>query len=82
MFSLNIDLSELKTLGDNESDKLKSSLDRIATNNSEAKDIIDKARLDFTYTPFPESTDINPDLDRELQDILGEQSDPTDNTTN
>ena len=74
--------SELKTLGDKESDKLKSSLDRIANNNSEAKDIIDKARLDFSYTAFPESTDINPDLDRTLQDILGEQSDSTDNPGN
>ena len=82
MFNLTIDLSELKTLGDNESDKLKSSLDRIATNNSEAKDIIDKARLDFSYTPFPESTDINPDLDRALQDILGEQPNSTDNPSN
>ena len=79
MFGLDIDLSELKTLGDNESDKLKSSLDRISTNNSEAKAIIEQARSDFSYIPFEEPLDIKPDLDRALQDILEEQSDPTDN---
>jgi len=79
MFGLDIDLSELKTLGDNESDKLKSSLDRISTNNSEAKAIIEQARSDFSYIPFEEPLDINPDLNRALQDILEEQSDPTDN---
>ena len=82
MFGLNIDLSELKTLGDNESDKLKASLDRIATNNSEAKAIIDQARSNFSYIPFEEPLDINPDLDKVLQDILEEQSDPTDNPDN
>jgi hypothetical protein len=79
MFNLNIDLSELKTLGNNESDKLKSSLDRISTNNPEAKAIIDKARSDFSYTPFKDPLDINPNLDLALQDILGDQSDTTDN---
>ena len=68
MFDLSIDLSELQSMGETESNRLQQTLERIGNNSADAKSLIDRARSDFSYTPFVEPVD--PELDRTLQDIL------------
>ena len=70
MFKLDIDLSELEMLGKNESEELQSRLDRISSTNPEAKQFIDDARTDYDFTPFVEPVDLDPSLDKTLEDIL------------
>ena len=70
MFNLDIDLSELQTLGDNECKDLIERLDRISSANPEAKQLIDGARADYTFTPFEPSVELDPSLDQTLEDIL------------
>jgi hypothetical protein len=70
MFKLDIDLSELQTLGDNESKDLLERLERIGSSNPDAKKLIDGARSDYSYTPFVEPVDLDPGLDQTLEDIL------------
>ena len=70
MFNLDIDLSELQTLGDHECKELGERLDRIASANPDAKQLIDGARTDYTYTPFEQTVELNPSLDQTLDDIL------------
>ena len=79
MFSLNIDLSELQTMGDMESNRLRETLETIGDSSAEAKYLIDRARSDFSYTPFPDTADrepmdLAPELDRTLRDILENMS--------
>ena len=50
--------------------RLRETLERISDTNAEAKSLIDRARSDFSYTPFVEQVDLDPELDRTLQDIL------------
>ncbi len=75
MFGLDIDLTDLEARGNVESQRLKETLDRIGNANSNAKQIIDRARSDYTFTPFQTPVELDPGLDRALDDIL--QS-PTD----
>ncbi|MFQ6026688.1 MAG: PAC2 family protein [Dehalococcoidia bacterium] len=70
LFQLDIDLSELRSLGETESARLQETLDRIGNENPNAKRIIDQARADYSYTPFEEPVDLPPELDRTLEDIL------------
>jgi hypothetical protein len=70
MFNLGIDLSELQTMGETESNRLRETLERIGDSNAEAKSLIERARSDFSYTPFVEPVDLDPELDRTLQNIL------------
>ena len=70
MFELDIDLSELQTLGDTESKELEERLDKIASANPDAKQLIDGARTDYTYTPFEQTVQLDPSLDQTLEDIL------------
>ncbi len=70
MFDLSIDLSELQTMGETESNRLRETLEKISDSNAEAKSLIERARSDFNYTPFVEPVDLDPELDRTLQDIL------------
>lgn len=70
MFELDIDLSELQTLGDAESKELVERLERIASANPDAKQLIDGARTDYTYTPFEQTVKLDPSLDQTLEDIL------------
>ena len=70
MFKLDIDLAELETLGKTESEELQSRLDKISSTNPEAKKIIDGARTDYGFTPFEEPVDLEPSLDKTLEDIL------------
>ena len=70
MFKLEIDLSELETLGMAESRDLQEKLDRISSSNPEAKEVIDRVRADYRYTPFEEIVELDPALDKTLEDIL------------
>jgi len=70
MFDLSIDLSELQTMGETESNRLRETLEKIGDSNAEAKSLIERARSDFSYTPFVEPVDLDPELDRTLQNIL------------
>jgi proteasome assembly chaperone (PAC2) family protein len=66
-FSLDIDLEELRTKGESESARLQETLERMAGSSSNAKEIIDKARADYRFTPYVE---LDPGLDKALDDIL------------
>jgi len=70
IFKLDIDLSELQGLGDAESKELQEQLEKISSSNPEAKQLIDGARSDFTFTPYVETVELDPSLDKTLDDIL------------
>ncbi len=70
MFKLDFDLSELMSLGQAESQELKDTLEKIGSTNPTAKEMIERARTDFNYTPFEELVELDPALDRTLEDIL------------
>ena len=70
MFKMDIDLSELETLGMSESRDLQEKLERISSSNPEAKEVIDRVRADYRYTPFEEIVELDPALDKTLDDIL------------
>ena len=70
MLKLDVDLTELKEKGDEESQRLQEMLERIAGSNATAKEIIDRARADFNFTPYVEHVELAPELDRTLEDIL------------
>lgn len=70
MFKLEIDLSELETLGLAESRDLQEKLERISSSNPEAKEVIDRVRADYRYTTFEEVVELDPALDKTLEDIL------------
>ena len=70
MFKLEIDLLELETLGISESRDLAEKLERISSSNPEAKQVIDRVRADYRFTPFEEVVELDPALDKTLEDIL------------
>ena len=70
MFKLDLDLAELRALGDSESKELEERLDMISSSNPDAKQLIDGTRTDYSFTPFEESVDLDPSLDKTLEDIL------------
>jgi hypothetical protein len=78
MFKLDMDLSELITLGDSESSKLQQALENLASLNPGAKEIIDRVRTDYNYNPFEEMVDLDPALDRTLEAILRNTPDGPD----
>ena len=70
LFKFDVDLTELKQKADAESNQLQETLDRIASSNPTAKEIIDKARAEFNFTPYLEHVELAPGLDRALDDII------------
>jgi hypothetical protein len=70
MFELDLDLSELQALGASESKQLAERLEEIGEANAEAKQLINRIRENFVYTPFVEPVDLDPALDDALNDIL------------
>ncbi len=70
MFALDIDLDELRKLGEEESQELQQALERISTSNADAKQIIDQVRADYSYTPFEQHVELDATLDQTLEDIL------------
>ena len=78
MFSLDIDLGELKQLGYAESQELQGILDKLGEVNKEAKQIIDQVRSDYSFTPFEQQVELDPALDQTLEDILRNLPGPSD----
>ena len=70
LFKLEIDLTELKEKGDTESLRLQETLEKIASSNPRAKEIMERAREEFKFTPFEEHVELAPELDKELDDII------------
>ena len=70
MFNLDINLTELMTKGEADARELEETLETIASSNPGAKEIIDRARADYSYNPFVETVDLDPVLDKTLEDIL------------
>ncbi len=70
MFKLDLDLSELRSMGESESGQLEERLKEIGEANAEANQLIDRIREDYVYTPFVEPVDLDPALDDALNDIL------------
>ena len=70
IFGLDIDLTDLETRGNVESQRLKETLESIGNANSDAKQIIDRVRADYRYEPFRNPVELDPGLGRELDDIL------------
>jgi hypothetical protein len=80
MFRLDLDLSDLQDLGESESRALQETLERLAASSAEAKQIIDQTRAEYSYIPFEEPVELDPELDRALQDILEHRSDEQQDT--
>ncbi len=70
MFKLDINLTELMTLGETESAELTQSLEGLASSNPGAKEVIDRVRSDYNFNPFVETVELDPALDKTLEDIL------------
>ena len=75
MFQLDINLSELESLGNAESRRLQETLDEIGTTNPEAQQIIDRVKADYNYARYDEQVDLTPELDQTLRDILDNMPD-------
>ena len=78
MFELDIDLSELLSLGEKESQQLVETLEKISETNPAAKDLIDRAKVDFNFVPFETIVDMDPALNLALEDILRNAPDQPD----
>lgn len=78
MFDLEIDLSELLSLGETESRQLVETLAKIAETNPTAKDLIERAKTDFNFVPFETTVDMDPALNSALEDILRNAPDQPD----
>ena len=70
IFHLDLDLADLKAKGEEESGRLQQTLERLASNSSSARDIIDRARAEFNFTPYEERVELAPELDKALEDII------------
>jgi predicted ATP-grasp superfamily ATP-dependent carboligase len=70
MFKLNVDLSELREQGQAEARQLQERLDQISASNSDARQLIESARADYSYTPYEVPVNLDPALDKTLDDIL------------
>ncbi|MDA1129683.1 MAG: PAC2 family protein [Chloroflexi bacterium] len=79
MFDLDVDLSELLSLGEAEPGELVDTLEKIASTNSTARELIDRAKADYNYVPFETVVSLEPGLDRTLEDILRNAPDQPEN---
>ena len=75
MFQLDINLSELESLGNAESKRLQETLDEIGASNPDAQQIIDRVKADYSYARYDEQVDLTPELDQTLRDILDNMPD-------
>ena len=70
IFKLDINLTELMTLAESESRELEQALENVANNNPAAKEVIDRVRADYNFSPFEEPVELDPALEGTLEDIL------------
>ena len=78
MFDLDIDLSELLSLGETESQELVETLEKIAETNPTAKELIDRAKQDYNMITYQASVSLDPALEATLEDILRNAPDQPD----
>jgi predicted ATP-grasp superfamily ATP-dependent carboligase len=80
LFQLDVDLSELRRRAEADADRLQRILDRIGETNPEAREVIRRARDDYNTTPYVEPVNLDPALDRTLDDILRNAPEPPQGT--
>ena len=78
LYSLDIDLSDLRPRYEEEANRLLESLDRVAQRNEEARRYIDRVRNDYQFQPFEEPVELDPSIEGTLADILGQFDLPSD----
>ena len=72
LYSLDVDLSDLRPRYEEEADRLQESLDRVAQRNDEARRYIERVRRDHSFLAFEESIELAPNIEGALADILGQ----------
>jgi hypothetical protein len=72
LYTLDIDLADLRPRYEEEASRLQESLDRVAERNDEAKRYIDRVRNDYHFEPFEEPVALDPGIEGTLADILGQ----------
>jgi hypothetical protein len=72
LYSLDVDLSDLRPRYEEESTRLLESLDRVAQRNEEARRYIERVRNDYQFQPFEEPVELNSSIEGTLADILGQ----------
>lgn len=72
LYSLDIDLSDLRPRYEEEANRLQESLDRVAQRNDEARRYIDRVRQDHSFLAFEEPIELSPNIEGALADILGQ----------
>ena len=72
LYSLDIDLSDLRPRYEEEADRLQESLDRVAQRNDEARRYIERVRNEHNFQPFEEPVDLPASIEGTLADILGQ----------
>ena len=78
LYSLDIDLSELRPRYEEEAQRLQESLDRVAQRNDEARRYIDRVRSEHNFQAFEEPIELPPSIEGTLADILGQFNLPGD----
>ncbi len=78
LYSLDIDLSDLRPRYEEEAQRLQESLDRVAQRNDEARRYIDRVRSEHNFQPFEEPIELPPSIEGTLADILGQFDLPGD----
>ena len=78
LYSLDIDLSDLRPRYEEEAERLQESLDRVAQRNDEARRYIERVRNEHNFMPFEEPIALPPNIEGTLADILGQFDLPGD----
>ncbi len=72
LYSLNIDLADLRPRYEEEASRLQESLDRLAETNEEARSYIERVRNEYHFMPYEEPVELDAGLEGTLADILGQ----------
>ena len=72
LYSLDIDLSDLRPRYEEEAERLQESLDRVAQRNDEARRYIERVRSEHNVQSFEEPVELPPSIEGTLADILGQ----------
>ena len=81
LYSLDIDLSDLRPRYEEEAERLQESLDRVAQRNDEARRYIERVRNEHNFQPFEEPIELPPSIEGTLADILGQLDLPDEDDT-
>ena len=72
LYSLDIDLSDLRPRYEEEAERLRESLDRVSERNDEARRYIERVRNEHNFQSFEEPVELPPGIEGTLADILGQ----------